>query len=199
MVVLSDAEKRKQKNQAVSQTDNITIYKIPCLEGGNVPYALNIIDTPGVCDTRGIKQDKALLPKLETIFSPENKYVSSLDAICFVSLAGRARLTDDQRYSFDKIVTSFGKDMRDNIFGLFTFDDGTNPKALDAFREAEINLAAHFRFNSVAMMGDAKQSEKVDRNIMVTSEATTCVQFQGCELSPENCPENCSKSQCKSM
>ena len=47
LVDLSEAETRKKQNQALSQTDNITIYKIPFFEKGNVPFALNIIDTPG--------------------------------------------------------------------------------------------------------------------------------------------------------
>ena len=47
LVNLSSDEKKKNKNQAISQTDNITIYKIPLIQGGNVPFALNIIDTPG--------------------------------------------------------------------------------------------------------------------------------------------------------
>ena len=47
VISLSDAEMKKRKNQAISQTDDITIYKIPYIEGGNIPYALNIIDTPG--------------------------------------------------------------------------------------------------------------------------------------------------------
>ena len=48
LVDLSEAETRKKQNQALSQTDNITIYKIPFFEKGNVPFALNIIDTPGI-------------------------------------------------------------------------------------------------------------------------------------------------------
>ena len=131
----------------------------------------------GLCDTRGIRHDKALVPKLETVLS--SGHISELNAICFVSLAGKARLTDDQRYSFDKIITSFGKDMRDNVLGLFTFDDGTYPKAMDAFREAEIGLAAHFKFNSVAVIEDKKEQEGVDKAILLRpGEATACIRFQ---------------------
>ena len=102
----------------------------------------------GVGDTGGLDKDKSLLRKLQTIFSPKFGHVKSLDAICFVSPAGEPRLTPQQAYVFDKIITSFGKDMKNNIFGLFTKDDGTsakNPKGLDAFNAAGIGLASWFK------------------------------------------------------
>ena len=107
-------------------------------------YFINI----GVGDTGGLSKDKSLLRKLQTIFSPQFGHVKSLNAICFVSPAGEPRLTPQQAYVFDKIITSFGKDMKDNIFGLFTKDDGTsakNPKGLDAFEAAGIGLASYFK------------------------------------------------------
>ena len=33
--------------QALSQTDSITVYKIPYIKGSLIPFNLNIIDTPG--------------------------------------------------------------------------------------------------------------------------------------------------------
>ena len=33
--------------KALSQTDSITVYKIPFIKGANVQFNLNIIDTPG--------------------------------------------------------------------------------------------------------------------------------------------------------
>ena len=37
------------------------------------------------------------------------------DAVCFVSNAGSARLTPAQKYIFDKIITSFGDDVKQNV------------------------------------------------------------------------------------
>lgn len=125
-----------------------------------------------------MQQDKALLQKLETLFSPDCGHVPRLNAICFVSHAGNARLTPGQKYIFDKIITGFGVDMKDNIFGLFTFDDGTKPKGLAAFEEAGIGLAAYFQFNSLGMVGERRQGGEVDKNIMMSADATSCIQFQ---------------------
>ena len=46
------------------------------------------------------------------------------------------RLTDGQRYVFEKIITCFGIDMANSILGLFTYDDRSAPKGVEAFREA---------------------------------------------------------------
>jgi len=178
LISLMGKEEAKVANQAVSQTEDITVYKIPYLRDGNVPFCLNIIDTPGVGDTRGMQQDQALLKKLETLFSPDCGHVPRINAVCFVSHAGNARLTPGQRYIFDKIITNFGIDIKDNIFGLFTFDDGTTPKGLAAFEEAGIGLCANFQFNSLGMLSERRQSGVVDKNIMMSPDATACIQFQ---------------------
>ena len=47
LINLLKEEEAKKSNQAVSQTDHITVYKIPYMTEGNIPYNLNIIDTPG--------------------------------------------------------------------------------------------------------------------------------------------------------
>ena len=177
LIDLLDAEKRKQGNQANSQTDEITIYKLPYLENGNAKgFKLTIIDTPGVGDTRGINQDKKIIEKLGYLF--ENGNVSVLNSVCFVSKAGDARLTAGQKYIFDSLITNFGVDLVNNIMGLFTFDDGGPAKATDAFKEAKIGLTAHFKFNSQAMLHERMYQTPVNKTIMMTMEAQDCVQFQ---------------------
>ena len=47
LIDLTKEEKEKVGNEALSQTSDISIYKIPCIGDGNVPFNLNIIDTPG--------------------------------------------------------------------------------------------------------------------------------------------------------
>ena len=177
LVDLLEGEMKKTRNQAVSQTDEITVYKLPHLPNGNASQIrLTIIDTPGVADTRGIKQDKLLLEKLRYLF--ESGKVPTLTSICFVSNAGNPRLTDGQRYIFDALITNFGKDLRNNILGLFTFDDGGTPKALDAFQAANIGLSAWFKFNSRALVEERVFDTKVTKTIMMTEEARSCLQFQ---------------------
>ena len=170
LIHLDSNEKDKEKNQALSQTDNIVVYKIPCLQN-RIPFQLNIIDTPGVGDTRGKKKDDALLDKLQALFSDPKNSISCLNAICFVSHAGKARLTPEQNYIFDKIITNVGKDMKNNFIGLFTNDDGNPPKALHAFNQAGIGLSAHFEFSSLSVIEDKKTSDdNVHKSILLTNE-----------------------------
>ena len=177
LVVLSDAEKKKQGNQATSQTDEITVYKLPYLKNGNAKgFKLTIIDTPGIADTRGISQDKKIIEKLRYLF--EDGRISFLNSVCFVSNAGNARLTAGQKYIFDSLITNFGVDLVNNIIGLFTFDDGGQAKAIDAFKEARIGLTANFKFNSQAMLHQRMYQTPVNKTIMMTMEAQDCVQFQ---------------------
>ena len=177
LIDLLDAEKKKKGNQATSQTDEITVYKLPFLENGNAKgFKLTIIDTPGVADTRGISQDKKIIEKLRYLF--EDGRISFLNSVCFVSNAGNSRLTAGQKYIFDSLITNFGIDLVNNIVGLFTFDDGGPAKATDAFREAKIGLTAHFKFNSQAMINLRTNQTPVNKTIMMTMEAQDCVQFQ---------------------
>ena len=58
LVSLTEEEEKKQDNQARSQTDHITVYKIKWVPGMNIDYNITLIDTPGMGDTRGLKYDK---------------------------------------------------------------------------------------------------------------------------------------------
>ena len=45
LIDLTKEEKKRVGNEAMSQTSDISIYKIPCIGDGNVPFNLNIIWT----------------------------------------------------------------------------------------------------------------------------------------------------------
>jgi hypothetical protein len=64
--------------------------------------------------------------------------IDHIDAICFLAQAGAPRLTPTQTYVFDKILSIFGKDIKENISVLFTFADGQKPQALSSLRKAGI-------------------------------------------------------------
>ena len=122
-----------------------------------MPYTLTIVDTPGFGDTRGIEQDENITEQIRTFFNTSGVGgIDHIDAICFLAQAGVPRLTYTQRYVFDRILSMFGKDIKENISVLFTFADGQQPQALSSLREAGIldSEGTFFKFNNSALFVD---------------------------------------------
>ena len=141
-------------NQAYSQTQFVSCYTLPYMEGFKIPYNLTIVDTPGFGDTRGIDHDKAITEQIRRFFNTKGSAgIDHVDAICFMAQAGNPRLTPTQQYVFDRILAMFGKDIKKNISVLFTFADGQKPQALSAMLTAGIleDESNFFKFNNSAL------------------------------------------------
>ena len=141
-------------NQAHSQTQFVSCYTLPYMEGFKIPYNLTIVDTPGFGDTRGIEHDKVITKQIGRFFNTKGSAgIDHIDAICFIAQAGNPRLTPTQQYVFDRILAMFGKDIKENVLVLFTFADGQKPQALSAMLEAGIleDESNFFKFNNSAL------------------------------------------------
>ena len=141
-------------DQSISQTTNITTYKVHFQNGMKINYTLTIIDTPGFGDTRGIDRDKKVARELYDFFKSEHGVVDHLDAVGIVAPASLPRLTHSQTYIFDSILSLFGKDVEDIIYLLLTFTDGKPPQVLSAFKAAHFPYRASFNFNNSAIFDD---------------------------------------------
>ncbi|XP_060589339.1 uncharacterized protein LOC132744567, partial [Ruditapes philippinarum] len=160
LIDLEDEEINRDTNQAVSQTQWITCYTINPLQGSRLDYTLNIIDTPGFGDTRGIERDREIISQIRTLFSNEGETgIVFIDAICFLVKAPDARLTPTQRYIFNAIMSLFGHDIKDNFCILVTFADGKKPPVLSALREAKLPHELYFPFNNSGLFAE-NTSEK---------------------------------------
>ena len=156
----ADEMQNKTKGQSQSQTEWITVYTITCGDSNRLPYTLNLIDTPGFGDTRGIKRDQVLVGQIRALFgNPEHYHIDSLDAVCFLAKAPDARLTHTQKYIFDSILSIFGNDIGDNILVMVTFADGAAPPVLDAIKAANLPHKKHFRFNNSALFANNGKSK----------------------------------------
>lgn len=141
--------------QAVSQTEWITVYKIVPQKGSRLNYTLNIIDTPGFGDTRGIHRDQITVDQIRHLFSEKGERgVLFIDAVCFIVKAPEARLTVSQKYIFSSIMSLFGKDIESNICTLITFADGAEPTVLASLKEAKLPFGSNFRFNNSALFAE---------------------------------------------
>ena len=141
-------------DQSISQTANITPYKVHFHDGMKTDYTLTIIDTPGFGDTRGVERDKEVAIELHDFFKSEHGVVDHLDALGFVAPASLPRLTHSQTYIFNSILSLFGKDIARNIFLLLTFADGKPPQTLSAFKAANFPYRTFFKFNNSAIFDD---------------------------------------------
>lgn len=138
--------------KALSQTEWITVYKIYPMEGSRMNYTVNIIDTPGFGDTRGIEHDNKIVGQIRQLFSSSDDHgVLCIDAICFIVKAPDARLTIVQKYIFSSIMSLFGKDVEKNICTLITFADGATPPVLASLLESKLPLGEKFTFNNSAL------------------------------------------------
>ncbi|XP_062386875.1 septin-1-like [Sardina pilchardus] len=142
------------RTQAESQTAEVSSYELYNQPGFQVPYSLTIIDTPGFGDTRGMAQDKLITEQVKRFLcSPLG--VDHIDTVCFVVQASLARLSANQKYIFDSILSIFGKDIGENIMVLVTFVDSKKIPVLEAIKAAELpcqknkkGQPTHFKFNN---------------------------------------------------
>ena len=155
---------------AGSVTKWITAYTMYYQYGSPVPYTLTIVDTPGFGDTAGLERDKEITKQIKEFFSipPQEGGIDQIDGIGFVSQATLARLTHTQRYVFDSILSTFGKDISDNIFLMLTFADSNKPRVIEAIKSADIPYRKYFKFNNSALYpqlpDDIEEEEESDFN-----------------------------------
>jgi len=160
LVSLMDDEKAKKGDQTLSQTEWITCYTLYRSHGNKIPFNLNIIDTPGFGDTRGIKRDKELMNQIKDLFTNDGpEAIETIHAVCFVIQAPLVRLTTQQKYVFDQVQSIFGKDIAENIFVLITFADGNEPPVLAALKEI-VPQAKTFEFNNSALFADNSAGQR---------------------------------------
>ncbi|KAK2900532.1 hypothetical protein Q8A67_008647 [Cirrhinus molitorella] len=153
------------RTQAESQTSIVSSFELYNQPGFEIPYSLTIVDTPGFGDTRGIAHDKLITEQIKSFLcSPLG--IDHIDAVCFVVQASLARLSANQRYIFDSVLSIFGKDIAENIIVLVTFADGKDIPCLEAIKAADLpcqknkkGQPTHFKFNNSAVYADKKIEE----------------------------------------
>ncbi|XP_068713617.1 uncharacterized protein [Montipora foliosa] len=139
-------------NQAHSQTQFVTCYTLPYMKGFKLPYNLTVVDTPAFWATRGIERGKLIIKQIRTFLNLEGSAgIDHVDAICCVAQAENPRLTPTQQYTFDRILSMFGKDIPRCILVSFTFADKQRPQTLSVTLAAGIREDEnHFKFNKAA-------------------------------------------------
>ncbi|CAH1792762.1 unnamed protein product [Owenia fusiformis] len=142
-------------DQSESQTKSITSYTVYHQKGLKVPYTVTIIDTPGFGDTKGYSRDEQITRQIREFFtSIDADGLDHIEAVGFVTQSSLPRLTPTQIYIFDKILSLFGKDIKDNILMLLTFADGQKPQVLSGIEKAGFEYSAYLKFNNSAVFAE---------------------------------------------
>ena len=160
---LSSEEQKRQADETIAQTEWVTVYTIPKLSD-RVPFRLNLIDTPGFGDTRGVEHDKKLISHMFSFFNhcEGNHGIVVLDAVCFVVKAPDVRLTETQKYIFHSVLSIFGKDISDNMFLFATFADTGVPKVYKALKKENILIADKLRFNNSVLFSGCGMPDDIE-------------------------------------
>ncbi|KAH3821206.1 hypothetical protein DPMN_122967 [Dreissena polymorpha] len=96
----------------MSQTEWITCFTIHPEEDSRLPYSLNIIDTSGFGDTRGIEQDQKIVEQKRQLFCAKPPQgILTIDMVCCTLIAPDARLSTMQTYVFHSVMSLFGNDI----------------------------------------------------------------------------------------
>uniref|UniRef100_A0AC34GNA4 G domain-containing protein n=1 Tax=Panagrolaimus sp. ES5 TaxID=591445 RepID=A0AC34GNA4_9BILA len=120
-VKLEPSHGDKDENEAFSDQGQSSTQEPKTYQFETAKYIVNIIDTPGIGDTRGVEQDKENTRK---ILNAIGQY-KDLHAICFLFKANEARMTLSFRYCISELLLQLHKDAVDNIIFFFTNARGT--------------------------------------------------------------------------
>lgn len=152
-VIVGEDDKNERVTKGDSSTQKCRAYEFPYKDDKKIRF----IDTPGIGDTRGVKQDRANLEEILDFISGYDK----INGICVLLLPDVTRLTLSFRFCIDELLMHLHKSAKDNI--LFTFT-----KTRATFYQAGATLAP--------LMTYIKELETKDR-ITIRLEPNTMYYF----------------------
>ena len=127
-------------------TSKVTIYHVPQKYIVNPinkqACCINIIDTPGFGDTRGVQWDN----KISSMVALLLKMVQELDYILLTVKSDVQRLSKANQFIFARIQGLYADDLSERVVGMFTFNDATTPAAYEAVKLAGIPIKERHQF-----------------------------------------------------
>ncbi|CAE6514417.1 unnamed protein product [Rhizoctonia solani] len=134
---MNDKANESGHNKTQSQTKDATLYIINTSTG----IKIRILDTPGLADTKGLKEDEVHKERINHAIQSNLKYI---DAVCILANGTVERLGMATEYTLNQITKMFPYSIIDNIGFIFTHCDeftrhvklGDLPEALKAIRSS---------------------------------------------------------------
>ncbi|KAG9082975.1 hypothetical protein FS749_006421, partial [Ceratobasidium sp. UAMH 11750] len=111
-----DQSKESGLGKTYSQTTKATLYSFSTCDGTRI----EILDTPGLADTRGIERDDIHKAEINRAIQ---ELVTSIDAVMIITNGTLERLTAPTDYTLNIISSMFPRSIIDNIGFIFTHAD----------------------------------------------------------------------------
>ncbi|KAF8593912.1 hypothetical protein BDV93DRAFT_581916 [Ceratobasidium sp. AG-I] len=116
LVDKNDPKKESGLSKSKSQTTKATLYTVTTAEGTNI----QILDTPGLADTRGLGQDNQHKAEINSAIK---EFVTSVDAVLIMANGTVQRLGVATSYTLSVISTMFPRSIVNNIGFIFTHSE----------------------------------------------------------------------------
>ncbi|KAG0364627.1 hypothetical protein BGX24_004518 [Mortierella sp. AD032] len=110
-IIAGKPDQNEKLKDGQSSTQYCRSYVFPL----NDDIKIRLIDTPGIGDTRGVKQDRINFEEILNYISGFDK----INGVCILLLPDTSRLTTSFRFCIDELLLHLHKSATDNI--LFTF------------------------------------------------------------------------------
>ncbi|CAL4148769.1 unnamed protein product, partial [Meganyctiphanes norvegica] len=137
----------------INNTNEFTSYNIPYMHGIKHNSNYILIDTPGFGDLRGIDEDKKWNDKFYQLIK-NNDDIREVDAICFLIKESNTRITHAQKYIINGLFSMFGNDIKNNIYAVVSYSDGSETHAPNLLQTSGLNYSLAIKFNSDGFYND---------------------------------------------
>ena len=157
----------------ITDHDQASAYTFYPMDGSQLSYTLTIIDTPGLDNGRGIKQDKTTVSQLHNLLSTQGE--QGIPYLNGVAIVAQSSKTLAQKLTFDSILGMFGKNISSNMFLMITFTDDHNekPPVINTAKEAGIPYNGNYYVFSNSILFSKPLTNVSDQNshwdILITS------------------------------
>ena len=165
-LVEKSQEKRERDfgsdSEAMSMTSWVTGYELKWQTGFRFEENLLLIDTPGFSDPRGLLRDQEIIQSIKQFFEDDSAcIVGDIAAVAFIMKASSNRLTKEEKYCIDQVLSLFGVDLGKNLTILFTFSDDEDPPALEVVRADKIPFIEYLCMNNCSVFGKQNPMNKL--------------------------------------
>ncbi|KAK3805771.1 MAG: hypothetical protein J3Q66DRAFT_393152 [Benniella sp.] len=111
-VTAGEPDQNEKLKDGQSSTQHCRSYVFPL----NDDIKIRLIDTPGIGDTRGVKQDRINFEEIMDYISGFDK----INGVCILLLPNTSRLTTSFRFCIDELLLHLHKSAADNVIFTFT-------------------------------------------------------------------------------